>query len=393
MIAAGLAAVALLIWIYLLLGRGMFWLGRERDDRLVPPGTPDLPHWPRVTAIVPARNEAESIAACIGSLLAQDYPGEFRVLLVDDQSTDGTADLAREAAARQGALGRLEILTGTTLPGGWTGKLWAMTQGSSHVEAEAERPDFILFSDADIAYAPDVLTRLARGAEARGLGLVSMMAKLNCTSPAERWLVPAFVFFFQKLYPFFWNNDPKQRTAGAAGGCMLVRREVLLRAGGLARIRDALIDDCALGALIKREAPIWLALTERVVSLRPYPDFNDLRRMVVRSAYAELGYSPLRLVGAVLGMCLTYLLPPGMALFAGGPAAILGAVTWALMVVAFAPMLRFYGLSPLRGLALPLIAATYTGFTVESAWAHARGRGGAWKGRFQAKGAESTEQA
>jgi hopene-associated glycosyltransferase HpnB len=393
MIAPGLAALALLIWLYLLAGRGMFWVGRERDDTLVPPGAPSPAVWPRVTCIVPARNEAESIAACIGSLLAQDYPGQFRVLLVDDQSADGTAAKAREAAASRGALDRFDVLTGSSLPAGWTGKLWAMTQGCSHVEAEAERPDFILFSDADIAYAPDVLTRLVRGAEARGLGLVSMMAKLNCTSPAERWLVPAFIFFFQKLYPFAWINDPARRTAGAAGGCMLVRREALLRAGGLARIRDALIDDCALGALMKREGPIWLGLTERVSSLRPYPDFNDLRRMVVRSAYAELGYSPLRLVGAVLGMCLTYLLPPAMALFGGGPAALLGAVTWALMVVAFAPTLRFYRLSPLRGLALPLVAAIYTGFTIESAWAHARGRGGAWKGRFQAKGAESTEQA
>jgi hopene-associated glycosyltransferase HpnB len=393
MIATLIAALALLIWLYLLAGRGLFWLGRERDDRLVPSGASDPAAWPRITAIVPARNEAESSAACIGSLLAQDYPGEFRVLLVDDQSTDGTAEIARAAAAHGGATARLEVLTGNSLPAGWTGKLWAMTQGCSHVEAQTERPDFILFSDADIAYAPDVLTRLVRGAEARGLGLVSMMAKLNRTSTAERWLVPAFIFFFQKLYPFAWINDPARRTAGAAGGCMLVRREVLLRAGGLARIRDALIDDCALGALIKSEAPIWLALTERVVSLRPYPDFADLRRMVVRSAYAELGYSPLRLIGAVLGMVLTYLVPPAMALLAAGPAALLGALTWALMVVAFAPTLRFYGLSPLHGLALPFIAAIYTGFTVESAWAHLRGRGGAWKGRYQAKGAESTERA
>jgi len=382
-LATIIAALSLVIWLYLLLGRGFFWRAAERDEALARAGAPFA--WPAVTAVVPARNEAEVVAESVGSLLGQAYPGRFDVVLVDDGSSDGTAAIARRAAEAAGAVDRLTVLAGTEPPPGWTGKLWAMRTGVAHVEARPEPAPYLLFTDADIAYrAPDALDRLVRGATARGAVLASLMVRLRCQSLAERALVPAFIFFFAKLYPFSWVNDPRRATAAAAGGSMLVRRDALAAAGGLEAIRSALIDDCALGAALKRQGPIWLGLTEGVVSLRPYRRFDDIRRMVVRSAYAELRYSPLRLVGAVAGMALTYLAPPLFTFFAEGPARWLALLAWALMALSFVPTLRLYGRSPAWGLALPAIAAVYTAFTLESAVQHWRGRGGAWKGRFQA---------
>jgi hopene-associated glycosyltransferase HpnB len=386
-VSAGLIAVAVLaIWLYLLFGRGFFWRTAERDDSLAVPGAPASEAWPAVTAIVPARDEADLIGTSIGLLLRQTYPGHFSVVLVDDQSTDRTAETAKSAAAEAGAADLLTVIEGSDPPAGWTGKLWAMHQGFRHVDRQAEPPDYVLFTDADIAYeAPDAVERLVGGAIARGTVLTSLMVRLRCKSLAERLLVPAFVFFFAKLYPFAWVNDPRRATAAAAGGCMLVHREALAAAGGLQAIRGALIDDCALGALLKKRGPIWLGLAQRAVSLRPYPNIDHVRRMVVRSAYAELRYSPLRLAGTLLGMALTYLAPPLLAVFAAGPARAIGAAAWVLMALAFIPTLRFYGRSPVWGVALPVIAAIYTAFTVESAVQHWRGRGGAWKGRFQAQ--------
>jgi hopene-associated glycosyltransferase HpnB len=251
------ASATLAIWLYLLLARGGFWLARETDRALLPGNLPhaeDESDWPSVTAIIPARDEAEVMGETVASLLRQDYPGRFTLILVDDQSSDGTMDVARRAAAAAGAADRLTVIAGADLPPGWTGKLWAMQQGAVFAESRPEPPDFILFSDADIAYAPGVLQRLVAGA--RGMVLASLMVKLRCESAAERLLIPAFIFFFRKLYPFAWVNDPARGTAAAAGGCMLVRREALQAAGGLGAIRGALIDDCALGALLKRQGPI-----------------------------------------------------------------------------------------------------------------------------------------
>ncbi len=392
---AGLLAVAVLaIWLYLLLARGFFWRAAERDDTLAVAGETSRSDgdWPSVTAIVPARNEADVIAKTIDLLTRQTYPGRFSILLVDDQSSDGTADAARAAAAETGASDVLTFLDGSDPPAGWTGKLWAMHQGFGRVQEQTAPPDYVLFTDADIAYeAPDAVERLVGGAEARGTVLTSLMVKLRCVSLPERLLVPAFIFFFAKLYPFAWVNDPRRSIAAAAGGCMLVRREALAAAGGLAAIRGSLIDDCALGALMKKQGPIWLGLTQRVVSHRPYHSVNDIRRMVVRSAYAELRYSPWRLAGTLLGMALTYMAPPALTLFASGAPQALGLAAWILMAASFVPTLRFYGRSPLWGVVLPAIAAFYTAFTIESAVQHWRGRGGAWKGRFQAQAA-STEK-
>ena len=369
-----LAAAALAVWIYLIAGRGGFWLAGERDD-----GGPTPETWPSVMIVIPARDEAESVGQTVASLLQQDYAGAFSVILVDDQSSDGTADVARRAAA--GAANRLTVLPGAALPAGWTGKLWAMQQGVER--ALQSEPAYLLFTDADIVYDRDALTRLVSKAQADGLVLNSLMVRLRCESFAERAFVPAFIFFFQMLYPFAWVNRNDRATAAAAGGCMLVRRDALGAAGGIEAIRGALIDDCALARCLKPRGPIRLALTQRAHSIRGYATVQDIRRMVARSAYAQLGYSPLLLAATTAGMALVYLLPVVLALFGHGLAQMLGLIAWAIMAIAFQPILRFYRLSPLWGPFLPAIALAYMAFTLDSAYQYARKRGGLWKGRVQ----------
>ncbi|HEU5272797.1 MAG TPA: glycosyltransferase [Xanthobacteraceae bacterium] len=384
------ATLALGIWIYLILGRGRFWLAGERDNRNEP-GPP--PVWPRVIAVIPARDEVETIGTTIRSLLGQVYAGSFSVILVDDESRDGTAEAARTAAEAAGAADRLTVLAGRPLPSGWTGKLWAVAQGVEQATAGAEPPEFLLLTDADITYAPDALAQLVARAQAGGYGLTSLMAKLRCVSLAERCFVPAFIYFFDMLYPFAWVNQRTHPTAAAAGGCMLVRPQALRAAGGIAAIRGALIDDCALGAALKKQGPIWLGLTERVTSARPYDHIGDIRHMVARSAYAQLGYSPLNLLGTICGLAATFLAGPIMLIAGNGPARLLGGAAWVLMAISFQPMLRFYRRSPLWGVALPAIAFAYMVFTLDSAYQHALGRGGLWKGRVQAQaGAKVAEQ-
>ncbi len=373
------ALVPLLIWIYLLAARGGYWLARERDDREASIDEPE--HWPSVVAVVPARDEADVIERSIGSLLQQNYPGKFRIILVDDQSRDGTADAARAF----GRTDRLEILEGAQRPAGWTGKLWAVQQGADKATAD-DTPDYLWLTDADIAHVPDSLRRLVTRAERDKLVLTSLMAKLSCVTFAEHLLVPAFVYFFAMLYPFGWVNDPKRRIAAAAGGCMLVRREALEKAGGIASIRHDIIDDCALARRMKEQGPIWLGLTNRSTSLRPYEHVSDVRKMVARSAFAQLGYSRLLLIGTVVGMIVVYASAPFVALFAWNWAQLAGWITWAMMALSLAPTLRFYRLSPLWGAALPLIGLLYAVFTLDSAIQYWRGRGGMWKGRAQAMG-------
>ncbi len=376
-----LAAAGFAVWLYLIFGRGGFWRATTRENLQI---QSEPLSWPHVVVVLPARNEAEVIGDSISSLFNQDYPGLFSVVLVDDQSTDGTARIGRAAADRAHASDRLAVLSGRSLPPGWTGKLWAMKQGLDHADDLTAPPRYILFTDADVAFSPDALRRLVARAEAQHLVLASWMVKLRCRSPAERALIPAFVFFFQMLYPFAWVNRPGNPTAAAAGGCMLVRRDALTQAGGIEAIRNALIDDCALGRRLKSVGPIWLGLTEHADSLRPYPKLGDIRRMVSRSAYDQLGYSPVLLGGVVAGLALTFLVAPLCALFGTGLTQLLGASTWGLMALAFQPMLRFYGVSPLWGAALPVIAALYLTFTLDSAYQHWLGRGGMWKGRVQA---------
>ncbi|HEY7248011.1 MAG TPA: glycosyltransferase [Xanthobacteraceae bacterium] len=376
------AGAALLVWVYLLLARGAFWLCSERDDWSSSP----VAKWPAVTAIVPARNEAGVIAGSIGSLGRQDYRGSWSIILVDDESSDETVANAQRAVP-EGCM--LRVVSSRTVATSWTGKLWALKQGIDVALAIEPRPEYLLLTDADIFHPADSVSRLVRHAEGLCLVLTSLMVKLHCKSFAERANVPAFVFFFQMLYPFRWINRPSSSAAAAAGGCMLVRSDALAKAGGIQAIGGALIDDCALARVLKRQGPIWLALTSRVLSMREYPKLADVRAMIARSAYAQLRYSPLLLAATLAGMLLTFVVPVLMALFGSGLSRALGLVTWGIMAAAFQPILRFYQLSPLWGFALPAIALEYLVFTLDSAYAYARGRGGAWKGRMQAKVSES----
>ncbi|TMJ04046.1 MAG: glycosyltransferase [Alphaproteobacteria bacterium] len=379
MIALTLATLALAIWLYLVFARGGFWLGRERDDTR--PAL--LAVLPQVAIVVPARNEADNIAQSVISLLAQDYPA-LSLVLVDDDSSDGTAEIARRAAAEADAQDRLNVIRAGALPPRWTGKLWAVKQGIA-AAAEKFAPKYLMLTDADIVHAPDTLRWLVAQAETNGLVLTSLTARWRCENLPERVHIPAFIYYFAMLYPFAWVNRPAHPMAGAAGGCMLVRADALRAAGGIDVIRDALIDDCALAAAMKKQGPIWLGLTDRVVSIRPYTTWGDIRRMVARSAYAQLNYSPLILAGTVAGLMLTYLVPPAVAVFASGWAQVLGIAAWVLMALSFQPILRFYRLSPLWGVALPAITFLFMLYTLDSAYQYAAGKGGAWKGRVQAK--------
>lgn len=368
-----IALLCLGAWIYLLGFRGDFWRARQRDD-LDEPAEP--PAWPHVVAVVPARNEADVVGQAIGSLRRQDYPGSFRIIVVDDNSEDGTADAARGVEGTHPQ----EVVAGTPLAEGWTGKLWAQSQGVARAASSA--PTYILFTDADISHERTNLRRLVARAEAGQLALTSLMARLMVRSGWERLLIPAFVFFFQMLFPFAWVNDPARPTAAAAGGCMLVRREVLERAGGLVAIRDNIIDDCALARLVKRHGPIWIGLTRRVQSLRPYAGLGDIGRMVSRSAYAQLEFSPLLLAGALVGLTIVFVAPPLLWLIPGR-SQLLALLAWAIMAMAMQPTLRIYRLWGVWALTLPFAAGLYGAFMLWSAIQHWRGRGGQWKGRIQ----------
>jgi hopene-associated glycosyltransferase HpnB len=379
MISSTIAILTLGIWVYLLAARGRFWLGLDRDDaRPV-----NLREWPTVAAVIPARNEAACIGKTIASLMRQDYPGRLTIFLVDDDSDDGTAEVARVAASAAQDSHLLTVVTSRAVPPGWTGKLWALKQGIDAATADGSF-DYLLLIDADIVHQRDSVRWLVGRAESGHLILTSFMAKLRCRSLAERSHVPAFIFFFQMLFPFAWVNRADSTTAAAAGGCMLVRANDLRQAGGVESIRAALIDDCALARRLKAFGPIWLGLTDRVHSIRPYEHWRDVKDMISRSAYAQLGYSPLLLLGTTAGLALTFLAAPLLVLFADGPARLVGVATWALMAMAFQPTLRFYRLSPLWGLALPAIALLYMLYTLDSAYQYWAGRGGIWKGRVQA---------
>ncbi|MGO9218067.1 MAG: glycosyltransferase [Streptosporangiaceae bacterium] len=388
-ILAGAAAAAALAWAYLLAAHGMYW----RTGQRLPPGARDRSRdparWPSVVAVVPARDEAAILPTTLPGLLAQDYPGEFSVVLVDDASTDGTAGTAIALAAGTGR--SLQVAAAGEPPPGWAGKVHAMAQG---LRAAGEC-DYVLFTDADIGYTPDALATLVRGAVADNRGLVSQMALLRAESRWERVVVPAFVYFFAQLYPFRQVNRPSARTAAAAGGCMLVRREALIAAGGLDPIGGARIDDVALGRLLKRPpsaARIWLGFSTGVRSLRPYPRLATLWDMIARSAYTQLRYSPVLLALTLAGLLWLYALPPvaagaGLAIWAagGGAAAawagLAGLAGWTGMTVSFLPALRLYRLGWWRAPLLPLVALLYALMTADSARRHYAGRGGEWKGR------------
>ncbi|MEU2722989.1 glycosyltransferase [Streptomyces smyrnaeus] len=367
---------SLAAWAWLLMGQGFFW----RTDVRMPPSPADgaPADWPSVAVVVPARDEADVLPKTLPTLLAQDYPGHARILLVDDGSGDGTGALARELARGAPDGPPLTVLAPGEPEPGWTGKLWAVRCGIEHARSGTSEPEFLLLTDADIAHGPDSLRRLVRGALGQRLDLVSQMARLRVRTGWERLIVPAFVYFFAQLYPFRWVNKPGARTAAAAGGCVLLRTRAAVRAGVPDSIRDAVIDDVALGRAVKRSGGrIWLGLADGVESVRPYAGLSPLWRMVSRSAYAQLRNNPLLLVGTVLGLLLVYAVPPVWAC-AGSPVA---GAAWLVMTLSYVPMLRYYRQPLWPAVLLPVTAALYLAMTVDSAVQHYRGRGAAWKGR------------
>ena len=372
-----IALIPLAIWVYLFFARGNFW--QLEEDNAAPKA---LDRWPRVVAIVPARNEAETIARSVSTLARQDYPGEISVIVVDDHSDDGTAALALKAAEESGAGGRVSIHFAAELPPGWTGKVWAMNEG---VRAAADKAAaFFWFTDADIEHAPDTLRRLVSRAEKDSLDLASLMVLLQAKTFPERLLIPPFLYFFLMLYPPRWTADPDARTAGAAGGCILFRRAALDRIGGMAAIRNEVIDDCSLARAVKKSGgKLWMGLTRASVSLRSYCTFSEIRDLIARTAFTQLRYSFFLLMGTLIALFVTYVLPL-FSFFSGeDPGWFLAATAMCLMAVSFGVTVRFYNLRFLWALTLPIAAIFYAYATCVSAVRFWFGRGAQWKGRSQ----------
>ncbi len=380
LICTSVAVLSLLGWSYLMLFHGQFWRLKFADP------SPDPEIWPSVDIIVPARNEAEMLPRSLASLLDQDYPGGWRVLLVDDHSVDGTAHIAQRLAEKKGKDNRFDVIAAPGLPKGWSGKVAAMQAGVAQSYA-----DYILFTDADIEHPRDSVRRLVRQSVDRKLDLNSLMVCLHCSSVAEQFLIPAFVFFFALLYPFRLADNPDSSVAAAAGGVMLVRRWALDNIGGLAAIKSALIDDCSLARKIKASGGenatngrIELSLASDVKSLRLYPEINDIWAMVARTAFTQLRQSPLLLAGTVVGMGVLFLAPPALPLFAGLWPSIYGLMAWTIMTLLYVPTVLFFRLPLYWALTLPAAAVIYIGATLDSARLAWSGRGGQWKGRAQA---------
>jgi len=380
--AIGIAALSLVIWLGLFFFNGHFWqLWISDADR---ESVPSPSNWRSVVAVVPARNEASSITQTIAALTKQDYPGRFSIIVVDDHSEDGTGELARKAAAESGGLARVQILTAPTLASGWTGKLWALQSGVESALANAS--EFFWFTDADVVHAPDTLRRLVSRAERDHLDLTSLMVLLQAQSFAEKLIVPPFLYFFLMLYPPRWIANENSRAAGAAGGCMLLRASALARIGGLAAIRNEVIDDCSLARAVKRSGgKIWMGLTRASVSLRHYANLSELRDMVARTAFTQLNYSAVQLTGTLIGLLLTFVAPVAFA-FSSNPRIWLPALlAWCLMSASFLPTVVFYRLTPIWSPFLPVAAFFYSYSTFLSALRYWLGRGGQWKGRAQAQ--------
>jgi hopene-associated glycosyltransferase HpnB len=376
--ALAVSLIPALIWMYLLLSRGRFWQVAKHLPR---PASQVLTAR-KVAVVIPARNEVDVIGEAIASILAQSFHGELSVFLVDDGSSDGTAQAACLAANHASRANSLHVLNAGPLPEGWTGKMWAVSQGAD--QALTTNPDYLLLTDADIAHSPDSVSTLIAMAEVGNYDLVSLMVKLSCRTLAEKALIPAFVFFFFLLYPPAWTSDSRRKTAGAAGGCMLVRPTRLQQAGGIAAIRNEIIDDCALAGMIKNVGGrVWLGLAERTHSLRSYSSFGEIGRMISRTAFNQLRHSALLLVVTLVGLVVTYILPVALAVSTRAPYSIFGSAAWLLMACAYVPIVVFYGLNPLWALSLPAAAAFYAGATIHSAVRFWRGRGGEWKGRAQ----------
>jgi hopene-associated glycosyltransferase HpnB len=375
-LATIVATLTAVTWSYLALARGSFWhlniASVHGSDKSRFSGC--------VAAVVPARDEAELIGPVVTSLLNQRV--RMPVLLVDDESTDGTTDIARRAAEKAGKADALILIHSKPLPAGWTGKLWAMHQGIER--ARALNPAWLFLADADVLHDAETVANLGFIASQGHYDLVSFMVKLHCESLPEKLLIPAFVYFFFMLYPPAWIRDTRHSTAGAAGGCLLVRSETLARVGGLEATRGALIDDCSLARLLKQHGGrLWIGLTDQSQSLRRYDTFSDIERMVSRTAFNQLNHSSLLLLCTIAGMVITYVAPPLMLLTGSRLAFFMGAAAWVAMTMTYSTMVRYYRLNPAWALALPLAALFYMGATMHSAVKYWNGSGGDWKGRVQ----------
>ncbi|AFY72588.1 hopene-associated glycosyltransferase HpnB [Synechococcus sp. PCC 7502] len=378
----GFSVLSLLIWLVLIGGWGGFWRCDQQLDADSSINTNNSDPYPSICVVIPARNEADLLPITLRSLLTQTYRGSVQIIVVDDQSTDGTAAIANDTAKQTAK--NITIINSQPLPTGWTGKLWAMAQGTRY--AQTLNPDYILLTDADICHGSHNLQNLVAKAETENLDLTSIMVRLRCESRWEQWLIPAFVFFFQKLYPFAWVNNPQNSMAAAAGGCILIKTTALDRIGGISSIRQALIDDCALAQAVKSTGgKIWLGLSDTTCSLRPYPNLQTIWDMVARTAYTQLNYSPLLLIGTLIGMGIIYILPPlGLVLgllLGQNYVTIASGLTLTIMTISYIPTIRFYRCPWWLSLCLPAIAFLYTLMTMDSAWRHWQGKGGAWKGR------------
>jgi hopene-associated glycosyltransferase HpnB len=383
-VAGGIAVTA---WVYLLLARGAFWraVTPSVNARRPMPGVPSRWNTRPVAAVIPARNEVEVVAQSITSLLAQSEAENIHIFLVDDESSDGTAEAALAAARNAGKPAALTVIRGQAPPPGWTGKLWALQQGV--MLAREFGPRCFLFTDADVAHTPEDFSRVLEAAAGGGYDMASLMVRLHCESWPEKLLIPAFLFFFFQLYPPKWTGDSRRKTAGAAGGCILIRPEALERAGGIAAIRHEVIDDCALARAVKRSGgKVWLGTAETAASVRPHRSLAEIGRMISRTAFSQLKHSAVLLLLTILGMMAVYLLPVALVFSLRPPAAILGLAAWLLMAAAYFPAVRYYRLCPLWALSLPVAALFYTGATLVSALNYWAGRGGQWKGRIQDPG-------
>lgn len=413
-----IAAISLAIWLYLFLANGKFWSLHAFDDDGA--ANPPPAAWPAVTAIIPARNEAETIAETIASLTQQNYAGKFSIVVVDDHSEDATARVAQESARANRADSRgaaeVTILNAPPLQPGWTGKLSALNAGVVYATGKsaakregavsavpqpdavheafgpASAPAYFWFTDADIVHAPDTLTRLVSRAEKNNLDLTSLMVLLRAETLPERFLIPPFLFFFLMLYPPAKIANPSSGVAGAAGGCILLRRDVLDRIGGLAAIRGEVIDDCALARAVKesavvdgvKKAHIWMGLTRKSRSLRAYAGFAEIRDMIARTAFTQLRYSTLLLIGTLLGLAIAYVAPTALLFAHDTLTRVIALATWLLMSLLFLPTVRFYRISTHWAATLPVAAAFYAAATTLSAIRYWTNRGAQWKGRSQA---------
>lgn len=371
-----LGCLSAAIWIYLLFFRGAFWHANQR----LPTGLAQPDFWPDIAVVIPARNEQGMIGRTLKSLQNQEYPGELFIIVVNDNSEDCT-----ESEILDNVDAQTQLLSGVLLNEGWTGKLWALQQGVEMISRLGLSPKFFLFCDADVEHPADSIRKLVLHAEHGKFELVSLMVRLSCRTAWEILLIPAYIFFFQKLYPFPWINDPARDTAGAAGGCILLRAATLFKAGGLEKIRDQVIDDCALARLIKPHGPVWIGLTQEVICHRTYTTLKEIWHMVIRTAYDQLNYSRLRLIFSVIIMTLMYIVPPTVFICgivtAHNLTMLTGLISWIVMTLCFIPTLRLYKRWPIEALLLPMAALLYTLMTIDSARRYWLRNNPKWKGR------------